>query len=539
MMASPRSYSLVRRLRAMLWAMLLLPVAAGIGFFTVHSSRALQREALDDLTAILRLQQQFVEHWTLERSADIGLLASDPRILTLPEPRLRAMFRTVLDESPAFNIIVYVDQDGRTRGDPKGPSGVDVSDRDYFKAARDGREFVSDVITSRLTGKREFIVSSPVRDGQGRFRGLIMGGVSTEALSTLMRTVQDETSGNAVLLRASGELLAPLDADGGLKPGDVLLDRATAREPSSGVYRNAQGERVVGTYLWCLDGRWLLAAERLETDVIRVHAGVLAVPLAGAALVFLVFGPALLRLARSLDAPLKQLEEHARQIEQGNFEVACPPLPVADAPEEVLRLDQAYRLMVARVRSALDALREASLTDALTGVGNRKRLFSEGPRLLDASLRGGRPTSVLMLDLDHFKLVNDAHGHAAGDAVLAAFAGLLRGLLRQSDLFARYGGEEFAVLAPNAGARQAVELAERIRQAVERLEVPVNGETLRFTVSIGAASLEPPATVHAQGAVAILEALLGRADEALYAAKATGRNRVECRSMASGSAPVL
>lgn len=521
----------------MLWGMLLLPVAAGIGFFAVHSSRALQREALGDLTAILRLQQQFIEHWTNERAADISLLASDPRILSLPDPRLRAMFQAVLAESPAFNLIVYVDETGRTHGDPAGPSGVDVSDRDYFKAARDGREFVSDVITSRLTGKRVFIVSSPVRDAQGRFRGLVMGGVGIEALSTLVRTVQDETSGHAVLLRSSGELLAPLDAEGGLKPGDVLLDRATAREPSRGVYRNAQGERVVGTYRWCLGGRWLLAAERLETDIIRVHAGVLAVPLLGAALVFLVFGRALFRLARSLDAPLKLLEEHARQIEQGNFEVACPPLPVADAPEEVLRLDQAYRVMVARVRSALDALREASLTDALTGVGNRKRLFSEGQRLLDATLRGGRPVSVLMLDLDHFKRVNDTHGHAAGDAVLAAFAALLRSLLRQSDLFARYGGEEFAVLAPNAGGRQALELAERIRQAVERLEVPVEGKRLRFTVSIGAASLQPRPAAQVHGSVETLEALLGHADEALYAAKAAGRNRVEGRNMPFSAEP--
>jgi len=179
-----------------------------------------------------------------------------------------------------------------------------------------------------------------------------------------------------------------------------------------------------------------------------------------------------------------------------------------------------------RTERALDALREASYTDHLTGAGNRKLLFSQGLQLLDSTRRGGLPVSLLMLDLDFFKRVNDTHGHAAGDAVLAGFSALLRETLRKSDLFVRYGGEEFVVLAPNAGSSSVLELAERIRHAVELLEVPAGEAVLRFTVSIGASSLEG-AHLGRSTPEAALEGLLARADEALYLAKGAGRNRVE------------
>jgi len=362
-----------------------------------------------------------------------------------------------------------------------------------------------------------------------------MGEVSLEALSTLMSTVQDETASQTFLMRANGDLIAPAGRGHGLEGADKLYQNALSNGPSRGVYRNAAGARVVGTYQWVRGGKWLLAAERLETDILAMPAWVLGVPMLAATLAFLIFGPLVLRLARSLDAPLKRLEEHALQIEAGNFGEHCPAMPEAGVPEEVRRLNQAYCLMVERVRGALDELREASLTDHLTGAANRKLLFSEGPRLMDAARRGGQPVSLLMLDLDFFKRVNDTHGHAAGDAVLVGFSALLRSTLRKSDLFARYGGEEFVVLAPNAGSVSVLELAERIRQAVERLEVPAGGVKLRFTVSLGASSLEGPSDATGQGALGTsLELLLARADEALYAAKAAGRNRVEYLPMQPG-----
>jgi diguanylate cyclase (GGDEF) domain len=528
MHSAARSYSLVARLRLLLWAMLLLPLVAGVAFFLLHSSRVLHQDAVRDLNASLSLERQFIELWLSERVDDMVRLAEDPRTQALRGQELRNYLQRQLKISPEFNDLALVDASGRTSADAMFPTGVELADRPYFRAAQQGRTFISDMLRSRLDGEPVIVVSAPLHGPDGAFRGLAFGTVSLDTLSTLMRTVQTESSSRTRLLQADGQLIAPGGPPRGTNSGsarDELFASAKAGRVPPWVTHGADGTRIVGTYQWIGDGRWLLTAERPEAEILATHAWVLGVPLLGAALVFLLIGPAVLRLARSLRGPLQQLEEHARQIEAGNFEVGCLLVAQGSAPEEVRRLNQAYCLMVERVRGALEQLRAAALTDPMTGAANRARLFGEGPRLMEAALRGGNPVSVLMLDLDHFKRVNDTHGHAAGDAVLKAFAALLQSTLRKSDLFARFGGEEFVVLAPNAGRASVLELAERIRAAVERLRVPVEGASLEFTVSIGAATFEPaPGAARPTGDP--LEALLARADEALYTAKAAGRNRV-------------
>jgi diguanylate cyclase (GGDEF)-like protein len=135
-----------------------------------------------------------------------------------------------------------------------------------------------------------------------------------------------------------------------------------------------------------------------------------------------------------------------------------------------------------------------------------------------------------MLDLDHFKRINDTYGHLAGDDVLKAFAELVRNCLRKEDLLARYGGEEFVVLLPGAAPAAAAILAERIREEVAARPFDANGRLVRVTVSQGVAS-------EGGDTLPSLEAMLGRADEALYSAKNQGRNRVVAVTMPQAAGP--
>ncbi len=530
-----RSFSLVQRLRQMLWLMVLLPLGAGVAFFALYSSRVLLADAQQELRATLRMQQQFIDFWMGERVRDVDLLASDPRILSLPAKDLDEMLTKVLRRSPDFSGLVYVDEHGRTVADPGAPGvGLDLSDRPYFQAALEGRRYVSDVLRGRSSGTDVIIVSSPVNDAKGRFRGLVFGSIRLDTVLRYLQSVHWEGSSRTFLLKAGGELLSQPTAGQRLRSlhaGDAIFDHARAQTQPDGTYRNHAGRRVAGTYTWLLEGRWLLVGEIPETAIISLHAGVLGAPLAGAAVLFLVFGPLTLRLARSLEAPLRRLVEHSNKIEGGDFEVSCSPEPDSSDPEEVRSLNVAYCLMVERVRDTLDALRQASLTDPLTGAPNRKLLLQEGPRLVESARRAGKPVSLLMLDLDNFKTVNDTWGHAAGDMALKAFAEVLSHRVRQSDIFARMGGEEFAVLAPHAGRREAHELAERIRRTVEALAIPVGEgqrtETLRVTVSVGVGSLAA-----AELDQRALDKLMTCADKALYQAKGEGRNRVLTCDMA-------
>ena len=170
-----------------------------------------------------------------------------------------------------------------------------------------------------------------------------------------------------------------------------------------------------------------------------------------------------------------------------------------------------------RARAERQLVQQAT-ADALTGLANRRRFFDVSMGLLAQCRRYGTPATVALMDLDHFKQVNDRHGHAMGDAVLKAFSGVLLEVLRESDLAARVGGEEFAVLLPSTTAEEAQIPLERIRQLLSARVVELDGQQVSVSVSIGVCEwreeLDSP------------DAWLAQADLALYAAKDGGRNRL-------------
>lgn len=169
-----------------------------------------------------------------------------------------------------------------------------------------------------------------------------------------------------------------------------------------------------------------------------------------------------------------------------------------------------------RLLVRLLAARRDAAHDPLTGLANRRHATARLQAACADADRRNEPLSVLMLDLDHFKRVNDRHGHAGGDSVLVALAQVLRRELRASDLAARHGGEEFLAVLPACDPTDALATAERIRLAVATMHVPVPDGAARVTVSIGVATRDAG---EAPGA------LVARADAALYRAKASGRNR--------------
>ena len=168
--------------------------------------------------------------------------------------------------------------------------------------------------------------------------------------------------------------------------------------------------------------------------------------------------------------------------------------------------------------AAHEEIYRLTFTDGLTNLSNRRCLQEELEKELVRARRHGRVFSLLMIDIDWFKRVNDDLGHGAGDAVLAAVASLVRSQTRDIDIVARYGGEELAVVAVEVNLLGAASLAERIRAAIEANTVHYDGHDVRVTVSIGCAEFS--------ASDASAEELVARADAKLYYAKHTGRNRV-------------
>jgi len=206
----------------------------------------------------------------------------------------------------------------------------------------------------------------------------------------------------------------------------------------------------------------------------------------------------------SIDLQLLQLDD-ARALLDHEMNMALPP-PEASASQYL--------------QSIINGLCELSLKDPLTGLANRRHFRTVLERAIDVVARSGEPALLLMLDIDHFKKVNDTYGHQAGDQVLQAVSKCLGKCVRPMDTVARYGGEEFAAILPNCHTSYGAAVAERIRETVEALVVQVSpGVSLKVTVSVGGAYA--PEWVRSTTAL-----WTERADVQLYRAKNEGRNRV-------------
>ncbi|MCC5858125.1 MAG: GGDEF domain-containing protein [Ectothiorhodospiraceae bacterium] len=243
---------------------------------------------------------------------------------------------------------------------------------------------------------------------------------------------------------------------------------------------------VVGTYSILGTATVLPLAHGVDGGQLASAVGVMLVPMLTGLVV-------LYRLQTS------QRQQHAllRQAQESNVELAHE---------------------VAMRRELEQQLREQATVDPLTGLLNRRQYEGLANREIRRARRTGAPLSLCVLDIDHFKRVNDTYGHGAGDETLQFLARLCQETARETDILGRLGGEEFVFTLPNAGLADALRFSDRLRSRVEAAEIPTQGGVIRVTVTIGVAELSPGDTD--------LKGLTRRADEALYAGKRGGRNQV-------------
>ena len=223
-----------------------------------------------------------------------------------------------------------------------------------------------------------------------------------------------------------------------------------------------------------------------------------------------------------------------------SFSSASPATLAATHPP-ALQLEQALQLLAQAgrappdgvpgsgpwVQGLIDALVELSSRDALTGLANRRAFEVALAREADRVARSGEPALLLILDIDHFKRINDGHGHAAGDEVIRAVAVALQDSVRPMDLVARVGGEEFAIILPNCGSAFGETVAERVRRRIESAPVQVSA-TVQVPVTASVGGAFAPQWVRCTPGL-----WLERADQQLYRAKAQGRNLVQLEPTAS------
>lgn len=230
-------------------------------------------------------------------------------------------------------------------------------------------------------------------------------------------------------------------------------------------------------------------------------------------------------LTRSGNAPLiytilltikKDKTDIVEALDRGACDFLSKPVHMGELRS---RIAVGERLIKAedQIREYAKEMERLAISDPLTGAANRRHFFNMAQKELKRAKRYEKNVALIMMDIDFFKKINDTFGHQAGDEALKAFVDCCRSLIRESDLLARFGGEEFCLLLPETDIRQAGQLAERLRGSLGYLRVCESGREFGFTVSMGVTS--------ARKMEESIDAAIKRADDALYEAKVSGRNR--------------
>ncbi len=458
-----------------------------IAVSTIQKQRLLD----DGEKELVQLTSAVAQHATgMFRNAETALRLIDHWLQANPhiDPRSDARFAAMVDElrraSGGLIDPRMVSVDGHLFYIPsdRNQPPVDVRDRPYFQAQQDKgarKLYIGDPVLSRVTGKWGLPISwrleKPVAGIQ-----VVFAAIELDRLGALHDQMRIKPNGTVTFVRTDGITLSRTPFD------TKLIGLDVSKSP---FFKSDYGLKQRGTFI----------SDGIVTDGV----------------------PRLISYERIADYPVTVLVTRGMADLFSLYEWRKRIVLMTSAFVTLLALGFTWLMQRSQraLQGAQDELRRMEATDSLTGVMSRRAFLELAQREISRARRYGRPAAVLVLDLDHFKRVNDTHGHAVGDTVLRGCAAAWTGVLREQDVLGRTGGEEFCAVLPEMPASMAGQAAERLRAAVSRLRFQGRAGEFSVTVSIGLTLASPDDSDFAQ--------TMERADRALYQAKALGRDRVE------------
>ncbi|MCK9798201.1 diguanylate cyclase [Pseudomonas sp. MAFF 302030] len=525
-----------------------------VGFYVGHiATEQIRQSRGNALLSIAKSTAALLGSQLRERQLETYLLSRAPYLEhgNLDDPDILASMQLRTQSRAEYAWMGVADAEGRVRQAVNGLLvGQSVQQRPWFQAGLRG-DYTGDPHEALLLAKllpgnaggeplRFIDFAAPIRNAQGQVIGVLGAHAHWSWVTRIVESAvlgKDSQDLEALIIDHDGKVLYPESLTGQQQPSLLLLD-ANGGHPGW-TTANDYLTSVVAVPTPSSSGLAWYIAVRQPLDIALQPARLLLYKLLVLGVIAaLVFGLVAYYLALNLSRPIEQLARLTQQVQAQQPGVTFPR---EHSVREIAQLGQSIQSMteslLLKERELQDAnaslektvaLRTAALSeanaellklathDALTGVYNRRR-FDE--KLSECSLsfqRTGHRFGLLFIDADHFKQINDNHGHAVGDEVLYKLAQLIEQHTRATDFVARYGGEEFAVLLPNIAAPDSPEVvAEKIRAAVADATFPGVGQV---TVSIGISV--------ADAADSNSTALIKRADQQLYQAKSSGRNRV-------------
>lgn len=520
-----------------------LLTALVVSWISVYSAHGFLRGQIDrGFPALLARTSESIASWLREGRSELERIASDPSVLRAlshqsPAGGREALLIQTLHRTDFFDTLALIDSSGETvavatRGDPPPPLAplaemAAEAEGAAIWAIPDAGDATTPAASIRLVRER------------GRALGTLCGVFHRGGLREMLAAGADGAGGTVQLVDESGQIqIGSAEAGSGRVPLSAeLLENARGEVQN---FRSHAGERMVGAALPLGELGWTLAVQQPFEDTFEPMFSMATRLLVIDICVLLLFGLLAYRVTLTVIRPLEALSKSAHRISQGELDVEISDRPGTDEIGLLIRtfndmtrkllhqrseIEQANHELLSKndeLLRANEVLEQLSITDGLTRLHNHRFFQEHLTREIKRVDRSGEPLSLLLLDIDDFKQLNDQFGHVAGDELLMGIAQVLNHAMRDSDLLARYGGEEFAVLASNTDLEGAINLGEKIRTAVAEAAFIV-GDSMRptrMTVSIGIAQYRGSR-----------KQLLRATDQALYRAKDNGKDCVEAEEV--------
>lgn len=465
-----------------------------------------------------------VTHLAVGRSVKSGAMT--------PSSHIKGYLKSVCDKFAVYDELILISLDGT----PMVTSAEDDSALilpESWKGQRVAAQPINaETFFDRWSGLKYLMITQTIKSGDGQALGFLAAKINLGSIGSILQHHAVDGIDEMYLVDLNNRLLVSSQPLSKHMLRSNLSVRIPGRKDGPSAmpvsYTDFRELFVVGMAIPIPSIGWAIVAEIEHKNAYAEIALLRRITTALVGGLMLSIGFLAYLFGHALVRPVRRLSQEAARVAGGNLDVDIPVTGLS----EVSYLTQVFNHMVSSLRQGREKLSDAnkalvetnkelhqiSITDGLTGLLNHKHILELLDREISRSRRYGHSVSVLMLDIDHFKNVNDTYGHQTGDTVMRRLADLFYDAIRENDLVGRYGGEEFLILLPDSDIQSGVQTAQRIRKKVQDLEIETSGGNVSVTVSIGISSYPQ----YGPDANSVICA----ADAALYRAKSNGRNQV-------------
>lgn len=488
-----------------------------------------------------------------------GMLAMTARMITLMDHQPKASPTNLLQQGlpsmHGFKSLIELDMHGHVIGYREGNNSINntqgldkfAKESCYLQTRRSGEWSLSGVKRNPLTGKPTIFMSQPIMDSQNKMTGVLLGELRIDYIEAIRARVKFGKKGHSAIVDATGHVIAHpnpkwMQEIRDLSSWPIVKDMMAGKTGVTTFYSPFIKANMVAGYAAVPGIGWGIMVPQPESEVAAQVNELMRSHLIWATIgVILAIALAVL-LARWITRPLHSLARASQELMQDGSLGNLPEIR-SNSPKEIRELSAVLRSLIAglqrsrnevhelnaslqqrvddatkQLRSSNEKLELLARRDSLTELANRRYFENSLSQALSRRSGDVGQVCVMLVDIDHFKQINDAYGHAAGDTVLNHVARVLERGMRSEDLVARYGGDEF-VAYMRCSNEVGMQRAREIREAVDNYAIPCEDKNIHITVSIGlyCQILKPGLDVNK---------LLSNADDAMYRAKKQGRNRV-------------